>query len=233
MKKFLYLLVLTSVTPLVFAQSSGHKFLLDKVSFQVSAKQWVSTQTALLSVSINATLNDADLVKARNDVITSLDKIAKGEWHLVEFNRSQDTSGLEKLYVNAQARVDQAMLTDVYKNAKAVSLPGAQYQISGIEFKPSMEEIQSVRANIRQVLYKQINDELANLNKAYPHQNYSLSQLVFAEGEAIPQTPRAYQAKEVNAMAVGDSLPGVSLSVSNEIQMTALVEAASNRKEVH
>ena len=86
--------------------------------FQVSSKQWVTTQTAILNVNINVTLNNADLVKARADIMDSLNKIAKGDWHLIEFDRSQDSSGLEKLYVQAQARVDQASLTDIYQNAK-------------------------------------------------------------------------------------------------------------------
>ena len=78
---------------------------MDKVLFQISARQWVSTQSALLTVNINATLNNADLVKARADIMNNLNTIATGEWQLTQFDRSQDSSGLEKLYVAAQARI--------------------------------------------------------------------------------------------------------------------------------
>ncbi|AMP96135.1 hypothetical protein [Legionella pneumophila] len=229
MRKIAWMLGLMVLTPFAWADDETPDLVLDKIFFQVSAKKWVTTQTALLNVSINATLSNADLVKARADIMDSLNKIAKGEWHLVQFDRSQDSSGLEKLYVQAQARVDQSVLTNICQNAKSVSKPGAQYEISGVEFKPSLEETQVVRAKIREQLYQQVNDELDRMNKAYPKQNYSVSNLVFVEGDSIPQQPRAYQAKEMNALTMAAA--PAPLTVSNELILTAMVEAASNRKQ--
>lgn len=212
----------------VFADQLPPRLVLDKIFFQVSSKQWVSTQTALLSVTINATLTNADLVKTRSDIMARLAKVAKGDWHLIEFNRSQDTSGLEKLYVLAQARVDQAALTDVYQNAKSVSIPGAKYEINSIEFKPSLEETQAVKDAVRGQLYQKVNDELTRINKMYPTQNYSLNNLIFVEGDG-PVAVKPYRAKEMNALAM--SAGPAPLAVSNELVLTALVEAASNRKQ--
>ncbi|WED42000.1 hypothetical protein [Legionella cardiaca] len=208
------------------------KMLLDKVIFQISAKKWVATQTALLTVNINATLTNADLVKARADIMSMLAKIAAGEWHLTQFDRSQDNSGLEKLYVAAQARVPQASLTNIYQNAKDVSKPGATYTINGVEFKPSLEEIQQIKLQLRQQLYQQVNDEIARLNKIYTGQNYSLNTLIFNEGDAVPIQPQLYRAKStmmVNAEVAASPAP--ALTVSNELTMTAMVELASNREE--
>ena len=228
------ILTLMLFTPFAFAEDlppPQPQLVLDKITFQVAAKQWVTTQSALLGVNINVTLSSADLVKARAEIMERLNKIAKGDWHLVEFNRSQDSSGLEKLYVQAQARVNQEALTDIYKNAKSVSLPGAKYEISSIDFKPSFDEIQTVLSQIRQRLYQQVNDELARINKAYPTQNYTVSNLVFAEG-TNPSPPRAYQAKEANMVVFrAATAPAPALTVSNELILTALVEVASNRKQ--
>lgn len=224
-------LALMAVTPFSFAADVilPPTLVLDKILFQVSAKQWVTTQSALLGVSINVTLSNADLVKARSDIMERLNKIAKGDWHLIQFDRSQDSSGLEKLYVQAQARVEQSALTDIYQNAKSVTMPGAKYEISSVDFKPSLEETQVVFAKVRDQLYQQVNDEIARMNKAYPMQNYSVSNLVFVSGENPPVgVPRAYQAKEM-MMAGAASAP--ALTVSNELTLTAVVEAASNRKQ--
>lgn len=204
------------------------QLVLDKISFQVSAKQWVTTQTALLSVSVNVTLASADLIKARTDIMDRLNKIAKGDWHLVEFNRSQDSSGLEKLYVRAQARIKQEALTDIYKNAKSVSVPGVQYEISSVDFKPSFTETQEVLTQIRQQLYQQVNDELARINKTYPGQNYSVSNVIFVD-DSFSQ-PRPIQAKEMNAMVLSAQASTPALTVSNELILSAIVEVASNRK---
>jgi hypothetical protein len=222
-------LLLMMVSLFAFADPIIPPLVLDKVLFQVSSKQWVTTQSALLGVRINVTLSSADLVKARSDIMERLNKIAAGEWHLVEFDRSQDSSGLEKLDVQAQARVNQSVLTHIYQNAKSVSIPGAKYEIFSVEFKPSLEETQAVLAKVRDQLYQQVNDELARLNKAYPTQNYSVSHLVFVSGDNPPvQSPRAYQAKEM-MLAAGTAAP--ALTVSNELILTAIVEAASNRKQ--
>lgn len=221
-------LLFLSLNSLACDTGCGPKMVLDKVDFQISARQWVTTKTALLGVSINITLNNADLVKARADILTSLNKIAQGDWHLLEFDRSQDSSGLEKLFVQAQARIDQGALTDIYQHAKEVSKPGAQYTVSSVEFKPSLEEVQSVRAAIRTQLYQQISEELARMNKAYPLQQYSINHVVFVEGNAPSQPPRAYEAKAMNAMVM--AVAPAPLTVSNELILTAMVEAASNRE---
>ena len=229
MKQLVGILALMVLTPCSFAQEvKASRLVLDKIQFEMSSKQWVTTQKALLSVNINATLNNADLVKARADMMERLNKIVKGDWHILAFDRSQDSSGLEKLDVQAQARVDQSQLTDIYQNAKSVSIPGAKYEISGVEFKPGLEEIQEVKAKIREQLYQKVNEEIARINKVYPNQNYSVNRFVLVEGDA-PVQKRAYQQKALNTMVMAAS--PAPLTVSNELVMTAFVEAASNRKK--
>jgi hypothetical protein len=203
---------------------------LDKVAFQVSTKNWVSTQTALLVVDINVTLTKADLVQARADVMSRLNQIATGEWHLVQFDRSQDTSGLEKLTVQAQARIPQASLTDIYKNAKDVSKPGASYTINAVEFKPSLQEIQLIKSQMRQHLYQLVADELGRLNKTYSNQNYTVSSINIFDGEAPPvvQPVQAYGVMNKAGMASAAQAP--EIAVSNELTMSAMVEAGSTRK---
>ncbi|STX51796.1 Uncharacterised protein [Legionella busanensis] len=215
-----------------FANNDQTDIPLDKISFQVSARQWVTTQTALLTVDINATLTNADLVKARADIITNLNKIAAGDWHITQFNRSQDSSGLEKLFVEAQARISQSSLTNVYQNAKAVTQPGSTYSINTIDFKPSFEEVQKVKAQVRQRLYHLVKAELMRLNNTYKTQYYSVNNIYIMEGNTlpVPQQPRAYQAKEmINTMALGAAAPTSDVTVSNEILMSAVVDVASNR----
>lgn len=236
MKRVAQVVALLMLCPLGFAQSPiplpppmPPGLVLDKIMFQTSAREWVSTQSALLNVSIDATLTNADLVKARADIMANLNTITKGEWHLLSFDRSQDSSGLERVNVMAQARVNQSVLTDIYQNAKSVSKPGAQYTISGIDFKPSLDEVQRVQAEVRKKLYQQVNDELERINKAYPKQSYSVSTITFVDGDN-PQPPVAYQAKVMNTLMVQGAAAPAPLSVSNEIVLTALVEAASNRK---
>lgn len=233
MRKIAAVFVLLVLSPLVNAVDWPSKLVMDKVVFQVSAKQWVTTQSALLSVNINATLTNADLVKARAEIMDNLNKIAKGEWQLTQFDRSQDSSGLEKLYVAAQARVPQASLLDIYQSAKNITKPGASYEINGVEFKPSLEEVQQVKLQLRERLYAQISNELNRLNKAYTNQNYSIHQILFVEGDQPLPMAKAFQSREMNtrALNLAASSAAPTVTVSNELVMNAVVELASNRKE--
>lgn len=228
MKKTAAVVFWSLLSPLSFANNCIPGPALDKIVFNISAKQWVSTQTALITVNVNATLSNADLVKARADIMTRLGKIVSGDWHLTQFDRSQDSSGLEKLFVEAQVRVPQASLTDIYQHAKDVSKPGATYTINGLEFKPGLQEIQQVKSEVRSNLYQQVNDELARINKTYPNQNYTVNRLYILEGDQIPQ-PKAMQAREMNTMVMASAQAPV-LTVSNEIIMSAMVEVGSNRQ---
>lgn len=203
--------------------------VLDKVAFQISAKRWVTTKTALLSVNINVTLDRKSLIKARADIMNHLEKIAHAEWHLTRFERSQDSSGLEKLTVQAQSRVSQEALSDIYNKAKSVSAPGANYQIDAIDFTPSLNETEVVKNRLREELYQQVQHELGRINKVYPGQSYSLYNMVFIDGDNVAPLTKNYQAREVvNTMVMAAKAP--ALTVSNELQMTAIVQVASIRQ---
>ncbi len=217
-----------------FAEQVQAKMELDKVVFQVSAKQWVSTQSALLTVNINATLSNADLIKLRADIMKNLNQVAAGEWQLTQFERSQDSSGLEKLFVAAQARILQANMSDIYKNAKAVTKPGATYEVTAVEFKPSLDELQQVKMQLRERLYIQISQELERLNKVYTNQKYSANRIFFFEGDQILPMAKGYQPAALRTASYNAvAAPGAPMSVSNELIMSALVELASNRQEVN
>lgn len=204
---------------------------LDDVSFQLSARDWVSTQSALVQININATLSNTDMVKARDEMMRNLSKIASADWHLTQFERSQDSSGLEKLNVLAEARVPQTNLADIYAHAKAVSHPGVNFTVASIEFKPSLEELQMAKTKLRARLYQDVQDELARLNKVYTEQHYSLHHLWFVEGDLPMPLMDARMKSSTNVMlaSVAASSP---VSVSNELKMSVMVELSSNRKGV-
>lgn len=204
---------------------------LDKVSFQTTARLWVSTQTALVHVNIHATLANTNLLQLRTDILANLSKIAKGTWHLTQFERSQDSSGLEKVFVNAEIRVPQSELTDVYKVASSLSKPGASYSIAGIDFTPGLEEITAIKAKVREKLYQQINEELTRLNKAWPDQNYTVNRLYIFDADSPVQPAPATKAKDMKAMMLSATASSSqNLPLSNELTLSAMVELASNRK---
>tara|TARA_Y100000588_G_scaffold389592_1_gene492799 strand:+ start:592 stop:1293 length:702 start_codon:yes stop_codon:yes gene_type:complete len=228
MYKRLLVLIALTLSHVSLASEPAEQANLDKITFSVSSKQWVYTSSAKVTVLINATLSQSNLVKARDEITSQLNQIAKSKWHIVSFNRGQDSSGLEKLTVQAESRIAQNQLADLYKNAKTVSKPGMKYDIGSIEFTPSLEEVESTKKDLRSTLYNQVKQEIENINKVYPEQSYSVNRLLFLDGDKPQQAKRETNREFVNLVAV--QAQAQDLAVSNELVMTAIAEAASNRK---
>jgi hypothetical protein len=200
--------------------------VLDNIQFQLTARDWVFTDSALLKIHISATLTNTDIVKAHQHILEQLNKIAKGDWQIIQFNRGQDSSGLEKLEVDAQIRVAQNILTNVYQQVKTVSHPGENYSVSIVEFKPSFEEMQQAKNHLREKLYKQVVQELESINKLYPSQQYSVHHLEFIE-DAQLMIPKA----QVENMVLSSMPNQAPMKTSNELYLTVVVDVAANRSE--
>lgn len=223
---FLFLFNITSYA----IELPDNAFFLDKVRFQISAKKWVSTNNALLTVNINATLGNEELVKAREQILLKLNEIAPGDWHIIRFDRSQDSSGLDTLNIVAQVKAEQTKLTDAYKNAKRISKPGANYEIQAIEFKPDLQELQTAKNELRQILYMNVHRELEQINKVFTNQSYSVSSIEFIDEPGIVPQPQLYRSREMMAAKADANAPAPDISLENELVMNAIIELASNRK---
>lgn len=236
MKKFAGILILTlfhsSLSYADVSQASvAQKLALDDVNFQLMAREWVSTQSAVVQVNINATLSNTDMVKSRDEIVANLAKIAAGEWHITQFDRTQDSSGLEKLNVLAEARILQTNLANIYTNSKSVSRPGANFSVVSVEFKPSLEELQLAKNKLRERLYQQVQDEVGRLNKVYTEQHYSVHHLFFIEGD-LPM-PLEYARKASANIMLAATSPAAPLVLSNELKLSVMVTLSSNRQGAH
>jgi hypothetical protein len=199
--------------------------LLNQVSLQLSAEQWVSTKTALVTVGVNASVNDSGLEKIQNEVLSKLGQISnKGEWHIVSFNRSQDQSGLEKIQISAQVRLASSDLGGLRDKAKAITKPGETFTIDNVEFTPSADELRSANMALRSDIYQQIKTEVDGLNKLYPDYKYYLHTVNFL-GEVMPMAQPVAMYK-TNAMAASDARTS-NLAVGDKLKVTATVVLAT------
>lgn len=200
---------------------------LNKVTFQMTAEQWVTTKTAKITIGVDATLNENQLSKVRTDILTKLGKLAPGaEWHITIFDRSQDNSGLEKLHIEAQARVAEAGLSDLRAQAKTMSKPGETYTVLNVEYIPTISEIEATEAALRAKVYESAKNELATINKVYPEQKYYLHSVDFS-GATPPPQPLVASAR-MSLAKVATTVASPVLVISNNVVVTANVVLASN-----
>lgn len=194
--------------------------LLNTVTLELNAEQWVVTQTALVTVGVNATVTGGGLEKMQSTVLAKLNQISnKGEWHIVSFNRSLSQSGLEQVQISAQARLPSSDLSGLRDKAKAITKPGETYTLDNVEFVPSESELRDANTNLRSVIYEQAKNEIANLNKFNSDQHYYLHNINFV-GNTVPQ-PQA------NIMYKSAGNGASNVSVQNKLTVTATVILAS------
>lgn len=212
MKKYI---LLSFVALAVTATANNNQPSYNSVEFTLSAEQWAKTDSAMVQVSVDAVLNNQGIAAMRSEIMSKLNRIAKSDWHIVAFDRSEDQSGLERLAIQAQGRVSETALTDLYTNAKSITKPGQTYRIVDIQFTPTMAEIEKTKADVRAQLYDKAKQEIARLDQTFPDQHYLLKQMQFQ--------PMAVANGQVRMMLAKAEPESTTVAVSTKVTQTAQV----------
>jgi hypothetical protein len=214
--------ILLASTSQVFADDNS--YLLNKINLQLKAEQWVTTQTALVHVAVNATVNTQGIEKVQSSVMQHLSSLSqKADWHITSLNRQQEKSGLESVQIYIEARLPQSELNALRDKAKSISHPGETFTIDSIEFTPSDEELKQANINLRNNIYNQAKNEIDSLNKLYPDQKYYLHSIDFMSSPGPMPVAAAYMKADSMNMAPRSA----PLSVGNKQELMAIISISS------
>lgn len=193
---------------------------LNTISYPITLEKWATTNTAKVTISMDAALDKIGLADINSHVLENLNKLAaKADWHITQFNRNQDKSGLEGLHVEAEARLTQDVLPGLRYKAKTISKAGETYTVSAIDFSPSTAEMEATHAAARAEIYESAKQEIARLNQAYPEQHYFLRSVDFAPPSPGPVMYKTMQVAE----APGPNVSNNAIPVNAKITETAQV----------
>lgn len=198
---------------------------LSKVQLQFSDQQWVSTKTAKVVINVSAALESSGLLELQQKVDQDLHSLNDADWHVTSFSRSQDSSGLERAVLQAEARLPEGDVASLREKVEALSKPGQKFTVLSIDYSPSFAELNDAKDQLRMKLYKRALEEVKVLNKLYAPQEYSLYDFTMYN-RAMP-TMR----KTVNAMAnvmMDASQSGSTMEVSQQLEASANVVFASH-----
>ena len=224
MKKILVFVSCMLMTTMAWADSDWSA-LLNKVNLQLSAEQWVTTQTAKVSVTVNAAVTGKGIDNIQNTILGKLKQLSnKTEWHIVSFNRYKDKSGLENVSIQSQARLPQSDLGALRTKAKSLSRPGETFKVSSIQFTPSEQEVRDANTALRNNIYMQAKKELDSVNKHYPDQKFYIHDVVFSSSPAV--RPMANKAVMRSAM-VSMEVSAAPLNVGNKMTLYAQLTLAA------
>ena len=237
--KILCLVLASLIFPFVASAQILPPAQLNRIYYQFTEERWATTNTAKVTVNLDAALDKIGLNNINNYILANLNKIAeKAEWHIIEFARTKDNTELEKLHVVAEARLPDTALAELRDKAKAISKPGETYTIANIDFTPSNGELEKAHIDARVAIYEQVKQEVARLNAAYPDQKYFVNEIRFnppqvapvyttlARAEVMPNSFQGAGAAQLGSAPAVKSAT-TSMSVNTKITEIASVTIAS------
>ncbi|TWB41809.1 hypothetical protein [Nitrospirillum pindoramense] len=194
----------------------------DQVTLTLMAEDWVKTDTARVSLTVDAGGGNAG--SARADVLKAAQSVSdKGEWRVVAFDRQQDAAGLDHWRAELEARLPEAQLGGLADRARQASRAGLQIRVAGVDFTPTLAEQEAVRTRLRETLYRRVTEEMKGLNTAFPGRDFRVGRVDFNApvigGGMAPRAPMMAMAKTAD----GASAEGGGLDVAQKATQTARV----------
>jgi hypothetical protein len=174
-----------------YAQDMGHPPFRpdDRVMLDVSAEDWVTTKTAHVSVTVEAAVNASTAGTMRDEMNKAVNALAKADWRLTSFDRTQDQTGLERWSAIYEARMPESDLGGLADTAKKLSKAGMQLSVGTIDFTPTLDEMETARSALRVQIYKIAEDQLAALNAAMPGRTYRIALVDFTGDDGSSPMP--------------------------------------------
>lgn len=180
------------------AQTISPQPVSDSISLNLSVEEWVKTETALVTLVVDAASNGGENSGTlRADILKAVSGIAdKAQWRIVRMDSQSDSAGLERWQAALEARLPESQLSALADRAKKASRPGLQVRVGGIAFEPTLAETEVTRSALRERIYAQVNAELKRLKAAFPDRNYRVGAIDFFE----TSTPRPMMMKRSGNM---------------------------------
>lgn len=196
--------------------------LQDQVTFEVQEEAWVETDTARAVIAINAAASGGNAAKMRSDMQDALKRLLPdATWRITTFNQSQNAAGLDAFEAIAEARVKNSATEGLSERAKSASRQGLQLTVAGIDFSPSLAEIEAAKAGLRDAVYKRALAERDRLNKSLPDRVYRIARIDFGVVGMPQPVPAPYMRAEM-ATSVS-SKQAADIEVTEKLRLQANV----------
>ncbi|WP_119679441.1 hypothetical protein [Indioceanicola profundi] len=192
---------------------------VDMISLNLSAEDWVRSETALVTLIVDAAGSGTDAANLRAEIVKAAQGVtSEGEWRIVRMDRMHDDAGLERWQAEIQARLPEPQLAGLGDKTKKVSRPGLQLRVGGIAFDPTLAEVEAAKSKLRADIYAKVNEELKRLNGAFPDRQFRVANIDFFEHESHPPQPYA-----ADRMMVAESKASVQGGVQDKLKLSARV----------
>ena len=200
----------------------------DQVVLSLQEEGWVTTNSADVRVYFNIVQQKETADDLKKEILAALANLApKAEWYILSSRESKDQTGLNRWNVSANARLAESAIAGLYDKAESISRPGFKMGVSQIDFSPTLDETNALKANLRSRIYTKAKEEAERLTTAIGGAAYQVRMVNFNPNFAAQPTPMykdmAMQRVSSTMESSGGSGGGSKMPVSEKHSLTATI----------
>jgi hypothetical protein len=199
----------------------------DEIVLELSAEEWVETETATVIVAVDLAITAGNFGAARAEVERDLRKISdKAKWRLTRFNKLRDEAGYERWRVFAEARLLGSVLSSLGPTISGASRPGRSFRVQAIDYTPTLAEREAALASLRARLYARAGGEIQSINKAFKGRGFRIGTIDFTS-QAMIGRPMMDSARGARMMASQVKQAAPATAVAEKLTVNARVILAA------
>ena len=200
----------------------------DQVVLSLQEEGWVTTNSADVRVYFNIVQQKETADELKKEILAALANLApKAEWYILSSRESKDQTGLNRWNVSANARVAESVIAGLQGKAESISRPGFKMGITQIDFSPTLDETNALKANLRSRIYTKAKEEAERLSKAIGGTAYQIRMVNFNPNFVAQPAPMykdmAMQRVSSTMESSGGSGGGSKMPVSEKHSLTATI----------
>lgn len=159
----------------------------DKIVFSLQKEGWVTTKSAKVVVNFDIVQQQETPAELKGQVMASLKDLASDtQWQITSSVERKDSSGLNRWFVSAEARVDEKFVSGLSDRAEKTGRKGFKVRIGRVDFSPSLDEKEQGLGQLRALVYKSALEEVSRLNAVISGRAYSVFKVEFGGIEGRP-----------------------------------------------
>ena len=213
------LLMMTSVASA--SEVYRHAAPQDKVVFSLQKEGWVTTKSAKVVVNFDIVQQQETPSELKEQVMASLKSLAsEAQWQITSSVERKDSSGLNRWFVSAEARVGEKFVSGLSDRAEKTGRKGFKVRIGRVDFSPSLDEKEQGLGQLRALVYKSALEEVNRLNAVIPDRAYRVFKVEFGGLSGHPRATPQLMRSSVKAEMAMNSDSGSGGAATTEIAVS-------------
>ncbi len=219
----------TTILMCTNANASGNEQPESSISFTKTSEMIVSSTTALVNITVNATALQDDSSIIQQSAIQRLTSILpKIDWKVIDLKESQADSGAQNIKLVIQARLTDQQIKTLQKELKSNNSSNSRFKVDVISFNPTQDQLNQAKENMMLEMYQSIEQYVDTFNNK-TNSHYFIRSINYNADES-PFANKAVMSMRTDNAAIEQSSDNnednKEIQISKKVNMRAYVTLA-------